>query len=405
MTITIKTTKFIEAARLVGLVIKKKNTIPILDAMLLETHGDKIRLVGTDLDMEIEAWVPCVISAGSKDACIVGHDGICKALRVAGGETLEITSEKELNDVREHGFSRFISGDMELFDDGLPAMDFPYPATMADKPSFRTEVGDDFITALLQVRRAMSEEETRYYLKGIYIHQEKGWRYNMVATDGHRLFKREIVWPHAEGNINDGPEGIIIPKKAVNILANILQRVTGPITMTYGASVRKNKDDTLADHPQTLRLRFAMKIGDMSVMLTTKPIDGTFPDYRRVMPDHDPTKPAATMKINDFRKAVEAMRNGAHYNKSRPIEMTINDDRMEIRSNWIVSKKNARINIPCQSFGKLKVGYNSKYLMNVIQSMPKAENITFKWQDGLSPTIIVSPECPEFQAILMPMRI
>lgn len=407
MTITIETKKFIAATKIATMATERRNAIPILDTMRMQTHGDQIRLTGNDLDRQIDVWIPASISgAGFQDTCIIGHSAIRRALYLAGSDSLEITSEKgERKNDKEHGFTRFASGDIELFDDGLPAVDFPESAYMTDAPAFKVDLGEDFLISLLQVAPAISTEETRYYLNGIHISHEKDWAFRMVATDGHRLFLRDMAWPNAEGNINiDGLQGIIIPRKTVEILREVMQRARGPVTMTYGGTVRKNQHDTLADQIGAPRIRFAMKIGDMDVTITSKTIDGTYPDYRRVIPMHDKTKPAATMNIGRFRKAVEAVRVGSFSSKARPIEMIINGDKMDISANWMVSRR-ARTSIPCESFGKISVGYNSKYLIDVIQAMPKAENITFGWSDSTSATIIVSPEHPEFQAILMPMRI
>lgn len=403
MAITINTNKFIAASRLAALVVEKRNSIPVLDTLLLQTNGNMIRLVGNDLDSQIEVFVPAVISRDHQhDSCIVGHRAVTHALKVAGGDSLEIANE---SDGKTHGFLRFSSGDLEVFDDGLPALDFPHIPVMKNKPDFTTQVGDDFLTSLMQVSHAISKEETRYYLNGVYLHHKKDWGYRMVATDGHRLALRELAWPTAEGNLNvERGEGIIIPKKTVRILTYLMQRAIGPVNLTYGEVSVKNSTDTLVETRFPRRIQFFMRIGELDVILTSNLIDGTFPDYSRVLPSYSSLNPAATMKVGNLRKAVEAIRVGAASSKARPVEIQIKDGKTNIVSNWMVSKK-AKISVPCESIGSIEVGYNSNYLIDVFQAMPKAENITFKWQDKNSPTIIMSPEHPELLSVLMPMRV
>lgn len=335
-------------------VVERSNTIPILSMVRIAADGGKLAITATDLDIEVYAAIDAEAAADGA-VCVSASmlDGIVKKLPPNNDVTLS-TDGKELT--VKSGRSRFTL-------QTLPVSDFP--SFTAGK--YTTEFTADLATLLAPVSFAVSTEETRYYLNGVYLHT-KGDNLAAVATDGHRL-ARHI----AEYEVPDF-KGIIIPRKLVGLVPK------GDIAVSLS--------DT----------KIRLVSGDTTI--ASKLIDGTFPDYERVIPsgnDKIIVFDAAAMRIAAERVSVVSSERGRAVKLSfagGAVNLSVRNDGEEATDELPVSYDGEPIDI----------GFNSAYLGELIANFPPGE-ITLALADAGSPSIFTAASAPGLMAILMPMRL
>ncbi len=255
MKVTVERASLLKSLGHVHRVVERRNTIPILANVLVRAEGSKLSFKATDLDLEITETIPAEVSPGGSTT-VPAHMfyEIVRKLPEGTQVVLEGTGDRAVLTLRA-GRSRFTL-------QTLPENDFPDLAA-GDMTHNFTLSAADLKRLIDKAQFAISTEETRYYLNGIYLHAAgsgKTQTLRAVATDGHRLAQVEIPLPKGGA----GMPGIIVPRKTVS-------------------EVRRLIDDADADVSIELsqgKIRFT--IGD--VVLTSKLIDGTFPDYARVIP-------------------------------------------------------------------------------------------------------------------------
>src|SRR3954451_10768103 len=263
MRVTVERAALLKALGHVHRVVERRNTIPILSNVLLRADEGALRLKATDLDIEVTETIPAEISeAGSTTVPAYVIYDIVRKLSDGAQVSLEMTADTGQMQIRS-GRSRFMLQD-------LPESDFPDLAA-GDLPHRFTLAAADLKRLIEKTQFAISTEETRYYLNGIYLHTievDGETKLRAVATDGHRLARIEM--PAPEGSA--GMPGLIVPRKAV-------------------AEIQKLVDDGGAEvkvELSTAKIRLTFDGGEASsaggVVLTSKLIDGTFPDYQRVIP-------------------------------------------------------------------------------------------------------------------------
>ena len=258
MRIVIERGDLLRALGHVTSVVERRTTIPILSNVLIRATGDMLEFKATDLEREVIEQAPAKISAPGAITVPAHmlHDIVRK---LPDGSQVELSRDAERDRVTlSSGHSRFALQTQ-------PAEDFPDLA--AGEMTHTFEVGADDLKRLIdKTRFAISTEETRYYLNGIYLHVAATGNkptLRAVATDGHRLAQVELARPNGA----DGMPGVIIPRKTVNELHRLIE--DGGTTVSVGVSPAK--------------IRFEAG----TVTLTSKLIDGTFPDYGRVIPQGD----------------------------------------------------------------------------------------------------------------------
>ncbi|HXV73446.1 MAG TPA: DNA polymerase III subunit beta, partial [Sphingomonadales bacterium] len=253
MQLTIERGDFLKTLGHVQSVVERRNTIPILSNVLIEADNDQAALTATDLDLSIVEKTPASVNKGGA-ITVPAHtmfeivrklpEGAKIALGLSDDNRLEIKASR----------SRFVLA-------GLPKDDFPVMSG-TEMPHAFTLGAKDLKKLIDKTRFAISTEETRYYLNGIYLHviEEKRDMLRAVSTDGHRMARVEIPAPKGA----KGMPGVIVPRKAVGELRKLVEEFDGEVEVALS--------DT--------RVRFSFN----STTLTTKLIDGTFPDYKRVIP-------------------------------------------------------------------------------------------------------------------------
>ncbi len=372
MKLTIERATLLRALGHVQSIVERRNTIPILSNVMLEARDDALRLTATDMDISIVESIPAEVpTAGSTTAPAHTLYDIVRKLPDGAQVALEKDAEAaQLN--LSSGRARFKLGTLDTSE--FPAL------SEGDLPSRFTVAAGDFRTLIDRTRFAISTEETRYYLNGIYLHavsSDAGDRLRAVATDGHRLARVEMPLP--EGGA--GMPGVIIPRKTVNELRKLIDETGGDV------------DVALSD----TKIRFAFD----DAVLTSKLIDGTFPDYERVIPVSNDKLMVVTRK--DFADAVDLVATIAT-EKSRAIKLAVKGHSLALSANS-PDAGSAEEELEADYEGDaINIGFNSRYLLDITQQI-EGDKAQFIMADSNSPTIVRDAGDDSALYVLMPMRV
>ncbi len=372
MKLVIERGELLRALSHVTSVVERRTTIPILSNVLLSASETGLSFKATDLEREvIEEAKAEVTSNGSLTVpAHILHD---IARKLPDGSQVRIENaggEDRLN---------VVAGQARFALQTLPAEDFPDLALGDVAQDFEVAAGD--LKRLIdKTRFAISTEETRYYLNGIYMHvaETDGTKVlRAVATDGHRLAQVELPMPDGA---QDMP-GIIIPRKTVHELHRLIE--------ASGANLRVGVSPT--------KVRF--EIG--TVTLTSKLIDGTFPDYGRVIPQGNNKE----MRVSnaEFISAVDRVSTIAS-ERGRAVKLNIGPDKLVLSvNNPEGGSASEEINVS-YSADDLEIGFNARYLLDIAGQL-EGEDARFMLADPGSPTMVRDSEDISALYVLMPMRV
>jgi DNA polymerase-3 subunit beta len=372
MRATLERSNLLKALNHVHRVVERRNTIPILANVLLRAEGSKLTLKATDLDLEILETVPAdVKQSGATTVSAQTLYDIVRKLAEGAEVALEIADDGNALAIR--------SGRSSFSLQVLPEADFP-DLTVGEFPVSFSIAGATLRALIDRTQFAISTEETRYYLNGIYLHLVTAGDDKMlraVATDGHRLAQAQI--PAPEGV--DAMPGVIIPRKTVGELQKLLESSEDDIRV----EVSDNK--------------IRVTIGD--VVLTSKLIDGTFPDYVRVIPQGNDK----LLKVDrgEFADAVDRVSTVAS-ERGRAVKLALADGKL------VLSVNNPDSGSATEEIGvdfagdPIEIGFNAKYLLD-IGSQLRSGTAVFKLADPGSPTLIEDDDNKDALFVLMPMRV
>jgi DNA polymerase III subunit beta len=373
MRLVIERSELLRALGHVTSVVERRTTIPILTNVLLKADGSTLMLKATDLEREVIEQAPAEVQqAGATTVqAHVLHD---IARKLPDGSQVEITRdvEKERLTIRS-GRSSFALQTLapEDFPDigvGEMANEFEVPA-------------EDLKRLIDKTRFAISTEETRYYLNGIYLHaatSDSGKpMLRAVATDGHRLARVELPLPAGATNM----AGVIIPRKTVHELHRLIEGSEAPIKV--GISPTKAR----------------FEIG--TVILTSKLIDGTFPDYGRVIPQHNDK----LLKVSnaEFANAVDRVSTIAS-ERGRAVKLNIEPDRVVLTV--VNPEGGSATEEVAAEYGStpIEIGFNARYLMDISGQLENGV-AHFLLSDSGSPTMVRDEDDLSALYVLMPMRV
>lgn len=352
-------------------VVERRNTIPILSNVLMRADNGVLILATTDMDLEINESVAANVSVSGATTAPAHtlHDIVRK---LPDGSDVEISLNKEGTQMSvKAGRSQFKLS-------CLPVSDFPEIASGELPAAFAIPASD--LRALIdRTKFAMSTEETRYYLNGIYLHEaeNEGVRVlRAVATDGHRLARFEMPLPEGAA----GMPGIIIPRKAIGELRKLADEAAD----TIGISLSETKIRFEFDH----------------IILTSKLIDGTFPDYQRVIPQGNDKIVEVDPKI--FTGAIDRVSTISD-GKSRAVKIALNGKNMMISASS-PDAGSATEELEVNGDSDIEIGFNAKYLLD-ITSQIEGEGCRLTLADAASPTIIQDNSDPSALYVLMPLRV
>ncbi|QXX76008.1 DNA polymerase III subunit beta [Methylovirgula sp. HY1] len=372
MHVTLERSALLKALGHVHRVVERRTTIPILSNVLVAADGHSLLLKATDLDLEVTERVPAdVTQAGA--TTLPAHILYDIVRKLPDGAQVSLEGGKDMAQLLlRSGRSRFTL-------QALPESDFPDLA--AGEFSHRFALPAAELKKLIdKTQFAISTEETRYYLNGIYVHSVEADGHVMlraVATDGHRLARVEIAAPAG----SSGMPGIIIPRKAVSEVQKLVEDL----------------DQTISVELSPTKARFSFG----EVVLTTKLIDGTFPDYTRVIPTANDKQ--LVVERGPFANAVDRV-STISSERGRAVKLAMADGKLTLSvtnpdSGSAVEELEVDYDGP-----PLEIGFNARYLLEITGQLD-GDTALFKLADPGSPTLVLDREGAAALYVLMPMRV
>jgi DNA polymerase-3 subunit beta len=353
-------------------VVERRNTIPILSNVLIEASSDgAVRLMATDLDLQVVEHLPAVSVEAPGSITVAAHLLFDIARKLADGSQVSLqTADGRL--VVKAGRSRF-----QL--PTLPRDDFPV-IVEGDLPTSFEVPAVTLAQLIDRTRFAISTEETRYYLNGIFLHVSDT-ELKAAATDGHRLARYTLAKPEGA----DGMPDVIVPRKAVAELRKLLD---------------EHGDSAVVIDLSASKIRFSLG-GENGVVLTSKLIDGTFPDYNRVIPTGNDK--LLRLDPKSFFEAVDRVATIAT-EKTRAVKMALDTDKVTLS---VTSPDNgtAAEELPAD-YGStgFEIGFNANYLKDILGQI-EGDNVELHLADAGAPTLIRQNDKSPALYVLMPMRV
>ena len=353
-------------------VVERRNTIPILSNVLIEASGDTgLKIMATDLDLQVVETLEANQIETPGAITVSAHLLFDIARKLPEGSQVSLdAADNKL--VIKAGRSHFTLPP-------LPRDDFPV-IVEGDLPTAFSLPAAKLAELIDRTKFAISTEETRYYLNGIFFHVADD-QLKAAATDGHRLARYTLAKPEGA----DGMPDIIVPRKCIAELRKLLdERLDSDVAIDLSAS----------------KIRFTLG-GAAGVVLTSKLIDGTFPDYTRVIP----TGNDKILKVDprSFYEGVDRVATIAT-EKTRAVKMALDNDRMTL-SVTSPDNGNAAEELAA-SYGseELEIGFNANYLKDILSQI-EGDNVELHLADAGAPTLIRKDDGSPALYVLMPMRV
>jgi len=371
MKITLSLDALLKGLSHVQSVVEKRNTIPILANALIRAEGSSVSITATDMEIEINESIDA--QTGEAGAITApAHTLYEIARKLPSGAQVEIATGNPNQITLTSGRSHFKLG-------CLPVEDFPVMPSSDMTRSFSVS-SSDLRDLIDRSRFAMSTEETRYYLNGIYLHVASNKKVEVlraVATDGHRLARVEM--PAPEGS--SGIPGVILPRKTVAEVRKLIEGDDNEVEISLSES----------------KVRFA--IG--KIVITSKLIDGTFPDYERVIPSGNDK--VLEVDARSFAAAVDRVATISS-EKSRAVKLSMEQGRVVLTANSPdAGSATEEIEAKYES-SSLDMGFNARYLLDILQQVA-GDGARFTLADATAPAIIQDVSDSSALYVLMPMRV
>jgi len=353
-------------------IVNKKNTLPILSNILIEAQQNLLTLSSTDMDISIKETINCnIIEQGSTTLNAQIMFDIIKKLP-ENSEVEFISNDGKILTIRSQVSKFSLSC--------LPKDEFPIIETNSSNSKRLIVKAKTFFNLIDKTKFAISNEETRYFLNGLYFNvssKDESSILTFVGTDGHRLATSQSV----TNKFSNEVPGVIIPKKTINELSKLLSENTNDIEI----DISSNKIIFYIDN----------------LILISKLIDGNFPDYTRVIPNNNHHH----LIINRFNllSAVDRVSTIAN-EKSPSIKFkllknllnlsTINNENSTATEDIITNYKG----------NEIEIGFNSKYIMDILDNL-EGEEIKISFNDNSTPIIAQEQSSSDITYVLMPMRV
>ena len=375
MKATIERAKLLRCLSHVQSVVERRNTIPILSNVLIEAHTDgTVKIMATDLDLQVVESLDAVSVEASGAITVSAHLLFDIARKLPDGSQVSFETADNRMAVKA-GRSRFSLPT-------LPRDDFPV-IVEGDLPT-TFELPARVLAELIdRTRFAISTEETRYYLNGIFLHVSDDDQpvLKAAATDGHRLARFTLPRPEGAAGMPD----VIVPRKAVGELRKLLEEaLDGNVEIDLSAS----------------KIRFTLG-GEGGVVLTSKLIDGTFPDYSRVIPTGNDK--LLRLDPKSFYEGVDRVATIAT-EKTRAVKMGLETDKVTLS---VTSPDNgtAAEEVPADyASDSFEIGFNANYLKDILGQID-GDTVEMHLADPGAPTLIRQDEKSPALYVLMPMRV
>jgi DNA polymerase III subunit beta len=386
--LTLSRADLIKAIGAAQRVVERRNTIPILGNIMLTAERGALHIKATDLDIEINTRASAEVDTPGSitvPAHLI-HD-ITRKLPEGADVLLEFGGSSSPKGGSPTNSGTLRSGRSRFQIQTLPSSDFPDISTGTPQHSFDMPA-PDLARIIADTEFAISTEETRYYLNGIYLHVaevEGAPRLRGVATNGHQLARIDVTAPEGCASM----AGVIVPRKAVGEIARLVDKRAEPVRLSLDHSkLRLDLGDP--DNPDTT--------------LITKLIDGTFPDYGHVIPAGNANR--ATLEIRALLAAIDRV-STVSSDRGRAVKLAFADGKLRLS----VSNPDAGSaddEIEAEHDGPpIEIGFNARYVSEILSTLINrgADRVLLKMDHPGSPSIFVSNEAPDLLAVLMPMRV
>ncbi|CAA9515513.1 MAG: DNA polymerase III beta subunit [uncultured Sphingomonas sp.] len=367
MKATIERATLLKSLGHVQSVVERRNTIPILSNVLIEAREDgSLRLMATDLDLQVDESVPANVSQPGA-ITVSAHTLFDIVRKLPDGSQVEMTAAE--------GKMQVVAGRARFNLSTLPRDDFPVIAE-GELPT-RFELPAATLRQIIEKTRfAISTEETRYYLMGIFLHLIDD-QLRAAATDGHRLARVTVAKPDGA----DGMPDVIVPRKCVTELYRLLEELEGTVEVSLSPT----------------KVRFGLG----SAVLTSKLIDGTFPDYNRVIP----TGNDKLLKLDpkSFSAGVDRVSTIAS-EKTRAVKISLDRDKVTLS---VISPENGVATEELAAdYGSdgLEIGFNARYLLDILGEID-GDTVEVHLADAAAPTLLRENDKSDALYVLMPMRV
>jgi DNA polymerase III subunit beta len=372
MKVTVERAALLKSLSHVHRVVERRNTIPILANVLIKAEDSKLAFKATDLDVEVTESIAGEVGPGGSTT-VPAHMfyEIVRKLPEGAQVVIEASGDRAVLAIRA-GRSRFTL-------QTLPESDFPDLAAGEMTHAFKVAAAD-LKRVIDKTQFAISTEETRYYLNGIYLHtagNAQSPTLRAVATDGHRLAQFELPLPEGAA----GMPGIIVPRKTVSEVQRLIEDNEAEIAIELSQG----------------KIRFTLG----ETILISKLIDGTFPDYGRVIPITNDKELIVDRK--EFGQAVDRV-STVSSERGRAVKLSLHHGKLMLSvTNPESGSASEEIEAEYGS-DPLDIGFNSRYLLDIAAQL-EGETAVLKLADPGSPTLIQDPQTKGALYVLMPMRV
>jgi len=372
MKLTIERAALLRSLNHVQSVVERRNTIPILANVLIEATDGAINLTATDMDIAIVETAATGVSASGATTA-PAHTLYDIVRKLPDGAQIELETNEETGQLAlSAGRSRFTLAT-------LPTADFP-SMSAGDMPHVFKIPADALRSLVDRTRFAISTEETRYYLNGIYLHTADADGLQLLraaATDGHRLARVEMPLPDGAA----GMPGIIIPRKTIAELRKLIDE----------------SDDVINISLSDTKIQFAFD----GAVLTSKLIDGTFPDYEKVIPVGNDK--FLEVDCHTFADAVDRVAT-ISTERSRSVKLKVDSNVLTLSASSPDNGTAVEEIEVAYDKEALEIGFNSRYLLDITQQV-EGDTAQLAMADGASPTIVRDSSDDSALYVLMPMRV
>ena len=370
MQFVVKRDTLLKSLNFVQGIVEKKNTLPILSNVLLQLKDSKLFIVATDLDIIFYDEISDIqtIKEGSTTTSAAILFDILRKISSNSELKFELKAENKLS-------LKSDNADFNLL--CLPTDNFP---TFSDEFEGKEILVDSnkFLKLLNKTKISISNDDTRHYLNGVYLHITEGHGRNFltgVATDSHRLSSSSLEIENSDFN------SLILPRKTVFQLCSLLSETNEKLSM------------------QTSDNKIKFTVG--KIKLISKVIDGKFPDYKKVVPtSNDKT---LVVSSRDFISSIERVAS-VSLDRKEGVKLSINKDNVQLSVNSANSGDgNEKINAEFSS-GNLNISFNSKYLIDIASEIAD-KNLKINLKDSVSPVLIEDNSDKNSYYVIMPMKI
>ncbi len=366
---TIEKNQLLKALAHTQSIVERRQTIPILSNVLLETCGDTVLLRATDNEIEIAEKVPA--SVQEQGSITISAHKLYEVVKKLSDSTIQFTFIEETSQVL------VVSGRSRFSLASLSAIDFPTMTQEETPYSFKISA-EEMVGLIARTSFAVSMEETRYNLNGIYMHEKTGDTpmLTAVATDGHRLACASVALPEGAA----GMPGIIVPRKTITELSKLATENNAEIDVSLS----------------TNQIRFSFA----DIVLSSRLIDGTYPEYDKVIPNGNDKKLQANAK--ELASVIERV--SVVCEKSKGIKLSLLSGVVQVFS-AVADEGSAEDELDVvYENDAFEIGFNFRYLLDIL-SQVKGENVNMLLQDGSSPVIVQDENDMDALYVLMPMRV